>query len=414
MALVPLTQLGGLASLGCDPEFFFEQNGRIIGSEKVIGRGDHNIVPDGVQAELHTYPFSCRAVGTTAVADYFKGLSNRLKDAKYAGVKVSFRPVVSVTRKELDSLSPDSRVLGCAPSLNVYGQGAGEALSKVDAGAYRVRAAGGHIHLGLRMSYPHMKTARNYYGPDRDYSYKDLSRPEPSPISYDLLVKVLDTFLGNTCVMLDRHPGIKLRRELYGRAGEYRLPKHGLEYRTLSNFWLRSVPLMSFVMGMTRQAVALLYANNTYAPDHALDLLSRVPEAATIEAINTNNIHLARANWARVREFIATNFIGDPKGSTYTENAGQWALDDILLPEFDYFLSKDLSHWFPEDPMDHWCSMGDTHCLGWEAFLWGKVRAERTGCIDTYEITRKAKQTNKPVGLICTSKGRPKRGHQCR
>ncbi len=65
--------------LGCDPEFFFEREGKIIGSEHVIdinaglaittyddtktgstGSGASKFVVDGVQAELNPRPDTCR------------------------------------------------------------------------------------------------------------------------------------------------------------------------------------------------------------------------------------------------------------------------------------------------------------------------------------------------------------------
>ena len=47
-------------NIGCDPEFFFRKDGKIIGSEQVLPKdGWHwidrswSIVRDGVQAEIH-------------------------------------------------------------------------------------------------------------------------------------------------------------------------------------------------------------------------------------------------------------------------------------------------------------------------------------------------------------------------
>jgi hypothetical protein len=44
--------------------------------------------------------------------------------------------------------------------------------------------------------------------------------------------------------LLNEHP---LARKLYGAAGRYRQPSYGVEYRTLSNFWLASPELVELV-----------------------------------------------------------------------------------------------------------------------------------------------------------------------
>lgn len=54
------------------------------------------------------------------------------------------------------------------------------------------------------------------------------------------LVKVLDLFVGIPSVILE--PDNK-RKELYGKAGAFRPKSYGLEYRTVSNFYLVNTSL---------------------------------------------------------------------------------------------------------------------------------------------------------------------------
>lgn len=44
------------------------------------------------------------------------------------------------------------------------------------------------------------------------------------------------------------------RRELYGKAGAFRPTSYGVEYRTLSNFWLRRKEYMQWVYAQTHRA----------------------------------------------------------------------------------------------------------------------------------------------------------------
>jgi hypothetical protein len=46
------------------------------------------------------------------------------------------------------------------------------------------------------------------------------------------------------------------RRQLYGKAGAIRFKPYGIEYRTLSNFWLADPKLIEKVWDMTAFAIA--------------------------------------------------------------------------------------------------------------------------------------------------------------
>lgn len=256
---------------GTDPEAFFVRNGNVIGSEKVIpakgvGFDVGKITRDGVQFELHPNPGPLSEL----VRNTGELLLNASDLAKSRQSQICFDGLVEVTREELDSLSPKSRVLGCQPSQNIYGA----RPINVDPVEYRKRSAGGHIHVGIL-----------------DRALKQERRK---------LIPLMDVLVGNTCVLLDRDPGAAERRENYGRAGECRYPKHGIEYRTTSNFWLRDPSLMFFVFGMAQQAI-----NTLAGPDKAWNMLSHSVNMADIkEAINTNNFGLATRNFTGIVPFI--------------------------------------------------------------------------------------------------------------
>lgn len=259
-----------VAVFGSDPEGFITHNGDVIGSEKCIS--EHGIqtacgrvVRDGVQFELHPEP---GMIGTHRRNTGFL-LNTLFRFAAAKGFGIGFDGLYDVPRAELDSLSPDTRVLGCQPSLNVYDA---KPIS-VDATTYTKRSAGGHIHLGLA---GYVKNTRRR------------------------LVPLLDILVGNTCVLLDRDPGAAERRENYGRAGEFRTPRYGLEYRTPSNFWLRDPVLMDFVFGLTHFAVSIFYAAN----NKNTDPWNHISENSDIEsvrlAIDTNNFDLAMENFKEI------------------------------------------------------------------------------------------------------------------
>lgn len=355
--------------LGSDPEIFLKDGDQIVGSEKVIppqGLGVNAVVRDGVQAELHPIPYVCRANLANSLSICFRTLLDHLK--MVPTMSVCLTPVVTLSEAEFAQLSPESRVLGCQPSLNLYDP---QATVNVPPG-YPVRSAGGHIHIGLN-------------GGDPRYSiYTKWGKGDHAK----QLVQLMDILVGNTCVLIDRDPRAAERREFYGRAGEYRLPSHGVEYRTLSNFWLQGHELLSLIGGLTKLAVGILastdqgvyqktgkkdawgYDTYHYSKEWNAytDLLSRVSPAQVRKAINENDLRLAKQNWEGVRSFIEEYV---PKQDT--------GLDTTRLEAFEFFLKRihetaeqkgttGLEVWFPQD-VNQWINLGDQHGRGWETFL---------------------------------------------
>lgn len=314
---------------GCDPELFAQQDGQVIGSEKVIPEEGLKtspyarscIVRDGVQIELQ--PIASYTVGLLGI--HLTAACNLLRKhlVDKPGVSPCFTGVVEVTREELDSLSEKSRILGCQPSQNIYGT----KPIMVDPIAYRKRSAGGHLHLGLN--------------PNNDS--KNLFEERAN------LVPLLDIFVGNTCVMLDRDPQAAERRETYGRAGEYRTPLHGLEYRTLSNFWLRNFTLLNFVLGMSNVAIATLSHKFGGNEDIEQQLVDTVDIDNVIQAINTNDFDLARRNFETVRPFLARHLPeqGFPLAPSNIDRFVTFA---------EGVNNKGLEAFFPEEPVTAWTS----------------------------------------------------------
>lgn len=84
-----------------------------------------------------------------------------------------------------------------------------------------LRSAGGHIHLGAEF----LKKGYNSW----------------------TAARLMDLFIGIPSVFLDVDPSSKKRKEIYGKAGRFRFTTYGIEYRSLSNFWLASPKLVELV-----------------------------------------------------------------------------------------------------------------------------------------------------------------------
>lgn len=332
-------------NVGCDPELFIKKNGSIIGSEKILPKNGlaystGKIIIDGVQAELNPAPSYCRVFLGGYISDAFKSLKQILD--KDNTLSLDFTTSVTVDPKEMDTLSPENKVLGCTPSKSIYGR---VGLGVKDVKAFFDRSLGGHIHLSGGE-------------PDADKAIRN----------YEKMVAVMDILVGNTCVLLDRNTGNVIRRKTYGRAGEYRTPEHGIEYRTLSSFWLKSYQLMSMVMGLSKQAVCIV------ASDHCDEFIASVDMDKIKQAINDNNFDLAMSNFNSMLPKLL-EITPSEESTGYHDN--KFSLTSKNISDFFFFVEKGIDYWFKEDPLTHWIKFEDvSSLLGFERFLLEVVRKE--------------------------------------
>jgi hypothetical protein len=61
-----------------------------------------------------------------------------------------------------------------------------------------------------------------------------------------------------------------LRKQLYGKAGAHRIKSYGPEYRTLSNFWIFSKHLTSWVYDNVERALEAVYNGMSFEEDGKL------------------------------------------------------------------------------------------------------------------------------------------------
>lgn len=336
-------------TLGCDPELFFEKDGKIVGSEKIVRKGFYSsyhmttvyppeIVEDGVQLELHPKQSTCRSLLGDEIA---RAMSTSRLMAKKEGADLQFKMLVKVKKAEMDTLGARAKSLGCDPSFYIDKP---VPAARFKAAAKKLtRCGGGHIHFGM------------YYDNQKGWVDK---YPQP-----ELLVKLLDLLLGNTCVLLDRDPDAIKRRQVYGRAGEYRLPTHGVEYRTLSNFWFRAYPVYSFVFGLARQTQNLWAHEMKGYEKWASEMVALVPRDKVARAINTNSFDLAMENFKAIEPMIKEVF----KKEDTTDH--DWTLKENNIGQFLKLVDKGLDTFFPkttESIMRSW--LNERYDSGWN--LW--------------------------------------------
>lgn len=396
LQLKPL-QFYQAVNLGADPEFFFSKKGQVVGSEKVLPTDGlyqdpyraqraagimaaltteqlatrSRFVIDGVQAELNPDPSTCRALFGNEIARCFRQLKSEIMK-KHTDLDVDFSPLVKLSQEELDSLSEASKIFGCAPSTNVYSTGKDKTSKiEVDPKKYLSRSAGGHIHLGNAYHIYLNKDGTPKYNDDKAFlgaSQIAIRTEKALKGDVETMVKILDIVVGNTCVLIDRDPSNAERRKNYGSAGEHRCKSYGVEYRTLSNFWLRSYQLMSFVTGMCRHAV-LLVDQSVPENNYVKAILDAVDIDDVVKAINTNDFKLAYANFKKIEPILLKSTAGD-----FSHESSP--IHNKTIKNFHYFVSRGINHWFKENPINHWNKLPDGHGRGFEAFLQNKVAEE--------------------------------------
>lgn len=266
-------------TVGSDPEVFVDdKNGKNLPAFSFLpakdkptinGRGNTSYW-DGFQAEFTTASGMCL---DGHVSSIFEGLKSVLDQARKAdpGAKLSHKTVIDISQEQLTNAADEHIQFGCMPSLNIYGLKG----SEMNGRHVPFRPAGGHIHLGV--------------GKKTDEEVKQI-------------VKALDAILGVACVSLFASFDDVKRRQLYGLPGEYRLPAHGLEYRTLSNAWIVHPIVTYLVFGLARHAV--MFA------EQGLLKYWKGSSAETIKVIMNCDVKQARTIMERNKEFYLKFFEG--------------------------------------------------------------------------------------------------------
>ena len=213
-------------TIGADPEIFVEHgDGTLFPADEFLRSKKENkdTFWDGFQAEFTTQHRYCLQEFHEQVrAGLYRVLhAARTKDSK---ARLSSKSVVKIPYDLMQS-SPVERVrFGCSPSLNVYGD---SPELPAEPGKVPYRFAGGHMHVGLAVT----------------------------DAQAERIVKACDGVLGVAGVGLFAGMDDPIRRKAYGRAGEYRRPEYGIEYRVMSNAHLCHPGISHLVFETFRVAI---------------------------------------------------------------------------------------------------------------------------------------------------------------
>lgn len=216
-------------TFGSDPEFSLELNGKNITAIPWLqDKSDKQHIEeyafyyDNVLAECNVKPAKSKeeAVGNIRIAlSILKNIVNPLKIRCEATIYYDY-----------DQLQhPKAMEIACDPEHCCYNL----EECRPDIAEFKksnFRTAGGHIHIGHEF-------------------------PQTSLMECYRLTRMMDLFVGIPSLFIDKDPTSQNRKKFYGHAGRFRRPEHGLEYRSLSNFWLASPKLVELIYDLTEFAI---------------------------------------------------------------------------------------------------------------------------------------------------------------
>ena len=218
-------------TIGADPELFMRNNHKLVSVIDKLGGSKECPLPldvpgcaiqeDNVAAEFNIPP-------CTDVVAFKKHINYVLADLTQRAQAMGLQLAANVASHSFDQEELNhwkAGVFGCEPDYNAW-------TFKVNppprCNDLSLRSAGGHVHIGSKLN-----------------PYK--------------LGRACDLFLGVPSTRMDSDTR---RRKLYGRAGAIRVKPYGVEYRTLSNFWIWSEEHMDWVYEQTSKAVEFVNYGN--------------------------------------------------------------------------------------------------------------------------------------------------------
>jgi len=195
---------------------FISAVGLIGGSkEEPVWFDNFNLQEDNINVEFAINPVSTKE-------DWCEYLTAALSQVETTLSDIGYKVAINATAIYDDTqlATPEAKLFGCDPDFSAYTLRENIAPDPDDVGG--LRSAGGHIHVGME------------------------------GVNIHELVKWMDVYLGLPALFMDED---NTRRQLYGQAGSHRAKPYGVEYRALSNFWIRDKELMEWAYDQTMKAI---------------------------------------------------------------------------------------------------------------------------------------------------------------
>lgn len=207
------------------------QHGKPVSAHGMIKGDKKNPFPvkngavqvDGMALEFNIDPASTSQEFVQNIRSVMAQLSELVP-----GYDLIATPIAEFGAEYINSQPPAALELGCEPDFNAWEDGRANPRPN---GNLDFRTGAGHVHVGWLK------------GADINMAHLD---------ACVALTKQLDYYLGIPSLLYDKD---NKRRTMYGAAGAFRPKSYGVEYRVLSNAWLKDDRLIEWVHNNTILAV---------------------------------------------------------------------------------------------------------------------------------------------------------------
>lgn len=228
--------------LGCDPEVFLMNNKGLLPVFGLVGGTKDRPRPvegmaegftfqeDNVALEFGIPPAETKEIFCSHVKAVQEAFLKNNPKLTFSKLSCAIFP-----KNILDY--PQAHMFGCEPDMNAW---TGKENVKPNSRNPCLRAAGGHIHVSLPEDPKALTEEHNQKG----------------------FIQALDFYLAIPSLLMDKDIA---RRKLYGKAGAYRVKPYGVEYRTLSNFWIFEEKYINWVWDNTARALKSLYDGEDFS-----------------------------------------------------------------------------------------------------------------------------------------------------
>lgn len=246
--------------VGCDPEVFVKKDNKFLSAFGLIaGNKEHPqrvnrgaVQVDGMALEFNIDPAHSEDEFCLNVQDVFNTMCSMVP-----GYEVVATPVAHFDLAYMKDQPAEALELGCDPDFNAW---MGRENQRPN-GDRPFRTASGHVHIGWTQDQD-----------KNDHNHRDQAF---------MAARMMDFYLGLPSLAYDKDTE---RRGMYGKAGACRIKPYGVEYRTLSNAWLKSESLMRWVYRNTVAGMNRLIAGDNLAEKYG-DIQNIINESNVDKAL---------------------------------------------------------------------------------------------------------------------------------
>lgn len=289
-------------TIGADPEMFCTKDGDYIAvqecgitgtkeSPQLLPMGG-NAQRDNVAVEFATLPADSKIEFVQNIGDTLMDLLDALPE----GVDVDIVPSAHFPEAQLTH--EECQEFGCDPDMDAWTMKVNDPPE--DAGKSTFRSCGGHIHVGY------------VQGSGNDF-LKDIDGKA-------MTIRLMDCFHGMVATVLDSGEAAVERRTLYGKPGCFRPTEYGVEYRALSNFWIKHPKLVELMYCLTMDVMKVM-RDKTF-----LEILGELGSRNIIDTIISGNAKVAKS----IIVGFLMQFMSEESQTLF------WECQELVEKGFDY------------------------------------------------------------------------------